>query len=71
MNDERTVRIDAVIAEIESVGQFDRTEKWRGKLEISRDKDGRLRISHPTQAGFAALVVSWDDLAAAVERLGP
>jgi hypothetical protein len=64
---ERKVSIDA---EIESVGQFDRTERWRGKLEVSREPDGRIRVGQPTQAGFAALVVGWDDLIEAVEVLG-
>ena len=66
MSIERTVRIDA---EIESVGQFDRAERWRGKLEVTRLQDGRVRIGSPTQSGFAALTVGWDDLAAAVADL--
>jgi hypothetical protein len=66
MSVERTVRIDA---EIESVGQFDRTERWRGKLDITRQADGRFRIGQPTQAGFEALVVDWDDLTEAVAAI--
>lgn len=66
LSDERTVRIDA---EIESVGQFDRTERWRGKLDITREADGRVRIGEPSQSGFAALMVDWDDLKEAVAAI--
>jgi hypothetical protein len=63
---ERSVHIDV---EIERVGQFDRMEHWRGKLEVSREKDGRVRLGRPTQAGFAAIVFDWDNMIQAIDGL--
>lgn len=59
----RRVQIDA---EVESVGQFDRTETWVGRLQVTREDDGRVRIGKPTQAGFQAIVFDLDDLREAV-----
>jgi hypothetical protein len=40
-----------------------------GKLEVTRNADGRVRIGQPTQGGFAALTVAWGDLVEAVDGL--
>jgi len=60
---ERTVQIDAEIA---SVGQFDRTETWRGKVGVTLLDDGRVRLGNPTQSGLESITVSLDDLREAV-----
>lgn len=60
---ERTSRIDAEIA---SVGQFDRTETWRGKVTVECLPDGRVRIGNLSQGGFESITVSLDDLREAV-----
>lgn len=59
----RSVEIDA---ELSSVGQFDRIERWHGRLQVTREQDGRVRIGKPTQSGFGAIVLAWDDLTRAV-----
>lgn len=41
----RTISIDA---EVESVGQYDRVEKWHGKILVSFLEDGRIRIGDTT-----------------------
>lgn len=62
----RTVSIDAEVA---SVGQFDRTDTFKGVFEVSRD-GARVRIGSPTQSGFESFTVDWDDLVEAVDALG-
>lgn len=63
MSIERRTRIDV---ELESVGQFDRTQRWRGKLDVTLEFDGRVRIGKPTQAGFQALLFNAEDLIEAI-----
>lgn len=63
MSVRRSVHIDAEIA---TVGQFDRTETWKGTVAIERLPDRRVRIGNPTQSGFESIIVDWDDLASAV-----
>lgn len=75
MSIRRTVKVDA---EVESVGQFDRIERWKGELEVTRNGE-RVRVGQPTQSGFSALTVEWNDLqeaapgakAARIARRGP
>jgi hypothetical protein len=67
MSVERAVRIDAEIA---SIGQFDRTQTWKGKVAVERLPDGRVRVGNPTQSGFETITFSLDDLRQAVEELG-
>lgn len=64
MSVERSVRIDA---EIDSIGQFDRLETFRGKLEVTRRGDGRVRLSQG--AGFAGITLSYEELTEALEAL--
>lgn len=66
MSVQRSIHIDA---ELSSVGQFDRTERWRGKLEVTQEADGRVRIGQPTQSGFEAITIDWNDLTEAVRAL--
>lgn len=56
----RTISIDA---EVESVGQYDRVERWKGKIDVSFLEDGRMRIGDTT--------VRLDDLRLAMFALFP
>lgn len=66
MGVQRSVRIDA---EVVSVGQFDRTERWKSDLAIERLTGGRVRVGNPTQSGFEAIIFDFDDLVEAVQAL--
>lgn len=59
MSVKRQLLIDV---ELESVGQRDQTERWNGKLEVTRQPDGRVRIGKQTQSGFQALSFEFNDL---------
>lgn len=58
-----------ISAELESVGQFDRIERWHGELDVTRAPNGRVRIGQASQSGFAGITVDWDDLFEAVEAI--
>lgn len=66
MSVQRSVHIDA---EIVSIGQFDHTQKWEGKVAVERTLDGRFCIGNPTQSGFESITVAFDDLREAVQAL--
>jgi hypothetical protein len=63
---ERTTHIDVVI---KSVGQFDRTETWKGKVEVTLE-NGLVRLGSPTQAGFESITFTLADLHKGIETDG-
>lgn len=67
MGIERTVRIDA---EIVSVGQFDRTETWCGKVVVGLLAGHRVRFGNATQSGFQSITISLIELWEAVDAAG-